>query len=55
VERLKEARETGADLMVTSCPKCQIHFRCAMQDPNLKEDIEIKMRDVAELIADALE
>jgi Fe-S oxidoreductase len=55
VERLKEARATGADVMVTSCPKCQIHFKCAMHDPNLKEDIEIEMRDIAEFAADALE
>jgi heterodisulfide reductase subunit D len=54
VERLREARATGADVMVTACPKCQIHFRCAMKDPNLGREIEIKMRDVAELLADAL-
>jgi hypothetical protein len=41
--------------MVTTCPKCQIHFSCAMKDPNLKGDIEIEMRDVAELVADALD
>jgi heterodisulfide reductase subunit D len=55
VDRLREARATGADVLVTACPKCQIHFRCAMKDPNLGGEIEIKMRDVAELLADALE
>lgn len=55
VERLREARSTGADVLVTACPKCQIHFRCAMKDPNLGSEIEIEMRDVAELVADALE
>jgi len=55
VERLREARATGADVMVTACPKCQIHFRCAMKDPNLEGEIEIEMRDVAELLAEALE
>lgn len=54
VERLREARATGAEVLVTACPKCQIHFRCAMKDPNLGGDIEIEMRDVAELVADAL-
>ena len=54
VGRLREARATGAEVMVTACPKCQIHFRCAMQDPNLREQIEIDMRDVAELAAEAL-
>jgi heterodisulfide reductase subunit D len=42
-------------VLVTACPKCQIHFRCAMQDPNLGGEIEIEMRDVGELVADALE
>jgi len=54
VERLREARGTGAEVLVTACPKCQIHFRCAMNDPNLGAETEIEMRDVAELVADAL-
>ena len=54
VERLKEARATGAEVLVTACPKCRIHLRCAMKDPNLKGEIEIEMRDVAELVADAV-
>lgn len=55
VDRLKEAKATGANILVTSCPKCQVHFRCAMNDPNLKDDITIEMRDIAEILADALE
>jgi Fe-S oxidoreductase len=55
VGRLREARETGAGVMATACPKCQVHFRCAMKDPNLQEELEIEMRDVAELAAAALE
>ena len=54
VERLKEARATGATTLVTACPKCQIHFRCAQKDPNLGQDIAIEMRDVAQVLADAL-
>jgi len=54
VERLLEARQTQSTVMATACPKCQVHFKCAMNDPNLKGDIEIEMRDVAEIIADAL-
>jgi heterodisulfide reductase subunit D len=54
VDRLKEARATGAEVLVTACPKCQIHFRCAMKDPKLGAEIEIEMRDVAELAAAAL-
>jgi heterodisulfide reductase subunit D len=54
VERLREARATGAEVLVTACPKCRIHFRCAMKDPSLEGEIAIEMRDVAELVADAL-
>jgi Fe-S oxidoreductase len=54
VDRLREARATGAEVMVTACPKCQIHFRCAMKDPNLESEVQIEMRDVAEVVASAL-
>ncbi|MFH0982999.1 MAG: (Fe-S)-binding protein [Planctomycetota bacterium] len=54
VDRLREARATGAELLVTACPKCQIHFGCAMKDPHLEGEIKIPMRDLAELLADAL-
>lgn len=54
VNRLREARATGAEVLATACPKCQVHFRCAMRDPNLEGEIEIKMADIATLVADAL-
>ncbi len=54
VERLREARATGAEVLVTACPKCQIHLRCAMKDPNLGHEVSIEMRDVAEIVAAAL-
>ena len=54
VERLREARATGAEFLVTACPKCQIHLRCAMKDPHLGTEIEIQMRDIAELVVDSL-
>ena len=28
-ERLQEAVQTGAQTLITACPKCQIHFTCA--------------------------
>jgi heterodisulfide reductase subunit D len=54
VERLREARDTGAQTLVTACPKCQVHLACAMHDPKLGDQIKIEMRDVVELVADAL-
>jgi heterodisulfide reductase subunit D len=55
VGRLREAKATGADVLVTACPKCQIHFRCAMKDPRLGADIGIAVRDVAQLALEALQ
>ncbi|MBM3286275.1 MAG: (Fe-S)-binding protein [Candidatus Eisenbacteria bacterium] len=54
VSRLREARATGAEVLVTACPKCQIHFRCAMKDPKVGEEVQIEMRDLAEIVAEAL-
>jgi Fe-S oxidoreductase len=54
VERLEEARATGAELLVTACQKCQIHFKCAQKDPLLGEDISIQIRDLTTLIAEKL-
>jgi Fe-S oxidoreductase len=54
VERLREARATGATTLVTSCPKCEIHFRCAMQDPNLGDELKMEVRDLATAVASRL-
>jgi Fe-S oxidoreductase len=55
VGRLREARETGAEVLVTACPKCRIHLACAMKDPNLSGEIGLPMKDLAEVLAEALE
>jgi heterodisulfide reductase subunit D len=54
VERLKEAKTTGAELLITTCIKCQIHFKCAQQDPNLEQQIAIPIRDLSTVLADRL-
>jgi Fe-S oxidoreductase len=51
IQRLHEARATGADAMVTACLKCQIHFRCALMDERLRDEIGIEMVDLATLVA----
>ncbi len=51
VQRLTEAKATGADAMVTACLKCQIHFKCALMDQPLKQAIGIEMVDLATLVA----
>ena len=54
VERLKQARATGADQLVTACIKCQIHFKCAQNDPIQGDQIEIDIRDITTLVAERL-
>jgi len=53
-ERLREASATGADVLLTYCPKCQIHLRCAMNDGRLGEEIGIEIEDVTSLAAKTL-
>ncbi len=52
--RLREAQATGSNLLITSCPKCQIHFQCALLDKNLKEEINFTIKDFTEIIAENL-
>ncbi len=54
MELLKEARATGADLLLTACPKCQIHLRCAMRDEKAGADVQMEIEDVARFAASAL-
>jgi len=51
VKRLRQARDTGSDIMLTSCPKCQIHLSCAMEDPFLGDELKIKLVDIISVIA----
>jgi len=51
---LQAAADTGGELLVTACPKCMIHLKCAQSgDDEAVPDLEI--RDLATLVAGALE
>ena len=50
MQRLNEARETGAGTLVTACPKCQIHFRCAKS----AFDLDIEINDLYDIVAERL-
>jgi len=54
VERLRQAAATGADVLATACPKCQMHFKCALDDPDVAGDIHLEVRDLATLIAESI-
>jgi Fe-S oxidoreductase len=53
-DRLREAKATGADTLVTACPKCEIHLGCALKDPVLADEVGMRITDVAALAASRL-
>jgi heterodisulfide reductase subunit D len=55
VKRIGQAKETGSDLLVTACPKCQIHLRCAMEDPFKGEELKMEMMDLTSVLAKTIE
>jgi Fe-S oxidoreductase len=57
IERLMEAKATGAEVLMTSCPKCNIHLKCALHNeiPVDKEKVNVKILDFTEILAKALD
>jgi Fe-S oxidoreductase len=49
-KRLADAKATGADVLLTACPKCEIHLSCSQLD----KDDTIKIENVASVLAEAL-
>lgn len=53
-QRLAQAEATEADILVTACPKCQIHLKCAQKDSG--GDLpQIDIQDLATLLALSLD
>jgi Fe-S oxidoreductase len=53
-QRLAQAEASGAEILVTACPKCQIHLRCAQKsDDGSNSSMEII--DLAGLAARSLD
>jgi Fe-S oxidoreductase len=40
-EKLYQARETGTRVMLTTCPKCQIHLTCASRDLDAEQAVDV--------------
>ena len=55
-EKLSEATATKAEMLITCCPKCQTHFRCAMVDKGEEKRVipKIEVMDLANLVANAM-
>jgi len=54
VSRLQEAVDAGAETLVTACPKCQIHLRCAQAGEEDASRKNLPIRDFASVVAEAL-
>ncbi len=58
LERIKQAKTTGADELVVACPKCEIHFNCAMKEtatPGRDFEKSIKITNLVNLSAETME
>jgi Fe-S oxidoreductase len=53
VDRVVEAKKLGADRLLMFCPKCQIHFKCAIQDkvPVDPSAVDVKVEDYTVALA----
>lgn len=49
-KRLNQAKSTGANTLITGCPKCQIHLKCALSSL----DMELEIKDITSLAGEAL-
>ncbi|MDP2844688.1 MAG: heterodisulfide reductase-related iron-sulfur binding cluster, partial [Candidatus Methanoperedens sp.] len=53
MKRLMEAKATGSGMLITTCPKCLIHFKCA-QSEKLPEELKtIEVKDISSLLIKA--
>ncbi len=49
--KMREAVDTGAEILVTACPKCQIHLKCLQSDKS-EPDYDVKIMDLTTLLAE---
>jgi heterodisulfide reductase subunit D len=54
VQRLEKARQSGSETMITACPKCQIHLRCAMEDMIRGDALKMDLVDLTSVIAQTI-
>jgi heterodisulfide reductase subunit D len=55
LSRLEEAKATQADVLVTACPKCQVHLKCGQYgEPPPGKDVNIEIKDLVTILAEVL-
>jgi Fe-S oxidoreductase len=55
IDRLQNAKRTGAETLITTCPKCAIHFKCALSGNGVVDEARIEIEDLGVLVAGSLE
>ncbi len=50
--RLDEAKDTGAKVMITTCPKCLAHLTCMKNELESVEDYEFEIKDLTVFLAE---
>jgi Fe-S oxidoreductase len=57
IERMMEAKATGADILMTTCPKCNIHLKCSVHNevPVERDKVAIEILDFTEIVSKALD
>jgi heterodisulfide reductase subunit D len=53
-QRFAQAEASGAEILVTACPKCHIHLRCAQKSSDGKA-VRVAIQDLASLAAQSLD
>jgi Fe-S oxidoreductase len=51
--RVREALDTGADILATACPFCLLTLEDAVKSANLEDRLQV--RDIVELVAQVME
>ncbi|MFQ5975009.1 MAG: (Fe-S)-binding protein [Candidatus Hydrothermarchaeales archaeon] len=52
-QKMKQALDTGAETLVTPCPKCQIHLKC-LQMAKSEPDYDIRIADLSTVLLENL-
>ena len=52
--RFREAKQAGAKTLITACPKCEIHYKCALQDDKLRDEVNLEIKDLITLASEAV-
>lgn len=50
--RLDEAKDTGADVLITTCPKCLAHLTCMKTEQESVENYEFEIKDMTVFLAE---